>query len=223
MAYVYYQQMINRYINKLNNIGSSSVNCTIFIGSITGFFGKNCNINIINSCLNNQDVINSLLLTSLAETLETIVEPALKESILNILGIQSIENITTSLFQTQCNALSLINNNISILQLNFSTCIANEPITLEFINTGNAMASCGLSSILNAFITADSNNNIESKSIINTTYIIYIILSLFIATSLLLILLHYKNKQSVIYIMDYKKKDNTNLNNLIAEMKSYIT
>lgn len=220
MAYAYYQQMINIYLTKLRNIGSSSINCNIFIGSISGFFGKNCNINITNSCLNNQDVINSILLSALYDILNIITEEPIKKSLMYSLGVDDINDLPNSQFQKQCNALALVNNDISILQLNFGTCNASELITLDFINTGNAMASCGLSSILNSFLTANTEAPIKYIPPPDNTFFLYIILGLFIVTSLVLIVLHYKNKQRIIYSIDHTLKDNTKLNNLVNEMQT---
>jgi hypothetical protein len=211
--------MIDRYLGKLNNLGSSSVNCNITIGSIQGFFGKNCNINISNSCLNNESVINSLLLASLSEILNIIQEPELIQSIKSSLGISDINNLPTAIFQTECNSLALINNNINILQLNFSRCTATYPITLNFVNSGSALSVCGLSSILNAFILADNNIFENTTTANDNNYIIYIIIALFLVTSILLIFLHYKNKPTIIYTTNYIKKDHTNLSNLLKEMK----
>lgn len=213
--------MINIFNSKLNNLGASSVNCSITIGNITGFFEKNCNINISNSCLNNQAIINSLLLSSLSEILNIISDDNIKRIIMNSLGIDSMTDLPSSTFQSHCESLALVNNSINILQLNFSHCIASEPVTLNFINTGDAMSACGLSSILNAFI--DANNYVyEDVPKQDNTFFIYIILGLFILSSFLLIILYFKQKQNVIYKIDYMQKDNTNLHSLIHELKTIV-
>jgi hypothetical protein len=211
--------MIDLYISQIQNIGGSSVNCSIFIGSITGYFGNNCNIEIVNSCLKNQTIINSILLSSLNTTLNNMNDESLKYSLMNYLGISDINNLTNSTFQNQCNALSLVNNNISILQLNFNKCEANEPITLKFINTGEAISSCGLTSILNAFINYNSINQNSINSVkLDTMYINYIILGLFICTLIFIIIFYYKNKKKYVYIINNTRKDNTTHINILKDV-----
>jgi hypothetical protein len=221
MAYIYYQQLIDRYLNKLSNVGSSSINCKIFIGEITGMFGKNCNISISNSCLNNQSIINSLLLSSLSEILN-IMPIDYKNNLLNVLGIQDINDLPSSTFQEQCKSLAIVNNDISILQLNFGTCTSDTPIVLEFINTGSAMASCGLSAILSSFILLDSST---TEVLINNTpfyTFIYLSIALFSVTILLLLFLHFKHKIKLFYTINHKQYKNKPLKDLLLRMDNII-
>jgi len=177
-----------------SNQSTSSANCSINIGTISGTLSKNCIINVENICTATDDSLNLLQVAidkilSLENKDET--QPA----------STSLKDVFYSLKQN-CVAQASLIQKISIQNIDLGVCSSTVPVKYLFINSGSAAANCYLSSILN--LTNKEETKVLAKDYSKT--VPWIFSGLFIGSIILIVcqvLIELKTKKEVLLVTKY--------------------
>lgn len=140
----------NTVENSVRAIGASEANidCKIKIGSITIGEQKNCTIVVKNICLAEANVTQLTvadLTTKIYNNLGT-QEKAAAASALFSASLNNAVNYTetdiVNKVEQICNASAVADLSIDIVNITVTKCVSDTPLTMEFINSGSAVANC---------------------------------------------------------------------------------
>lgn len=118
------------------NQASSTVNCSIAIGRITGVMNSNCVVNIKNVCRNQNDSL-------------TLLDTAVS-TVLSILNNQQTTQLFTlyNQLRQECVAQSTILQSINVQDIDLGICKPRFRTEFNFTNSGEAISNCLVSSMI---------------------------------------------------------------------------
>lgn len=153
---VLYSQLLATEVSNINGGNSSTANCKITIGKITGDLTSNCTVIISNSC-------------GASDSSLTLLDVAYQK-IIRMNNLESLDlMLVYSELREDCVAESLLNQNITIHDINLGVCKPRFPILFNFINSGNATSNCVMNRLINKSlesITTTSSTSESSDSLI---------------------------------------------------------
>lgn len=221
-----YNRISNTFYRKLSQIEANSrIKCEIKFKKAELNLGKNCNVRIINKCVANADIAFRLLIESIKEDLPNMTKQE-RKIIKEELGIEEdvyfeddipFQNEGELTIYTKCKAFAEVDNSIYIKNLLIEYCESEIPLYFEFINSGSAMANCGLNEfsrvLFERFRNTDGKNEENENKIVKflniTIYdiffkILIFLLILFIIYLLGIMIISVFKRFNIIY---YSKND----------------
>lgn len=151
---VLYSQLLATEVSNINGGNSSTANCKITIGKITGDLTSNCTVIISNSC-------------GASDSSLTLLDVAYQK-IIRMNNLESLDLMSVySELREDCVAEALLNQNITIHDINLGVCKPRFPILFNFINSGNATSNCVMNRLINKSlesITTTSSTSSTSES-----------------------------------------------------------
>jgi hypothetical protein len=148
---VLYSQLLATEVSNINGGNSSTASCKITIGKITGDLTSNCTVIISNSC----GASNSSL-TLLDVAYQKIIRMNNSET-LDLMSVYSK-------LREDCVAEALLNQNITIHDINLGVCKPRFPVLFNFINSGNATSNCLMNSLINKSLESISSSSNTSNT-----------------------------------------------------------
>lgn len=147
---VLYSQLLATEVSNINGGNSSTASCKITIGKITGDLTSNCTVIISNSC----GASNSSL-----TLLDVAYQKIIRMNNLETLDLMSVY----SKLREDCVAEALLNQNITIHDINLGVCKPRFPVLFNFINSGNATSNCLMNSLINKSLESISSTTSSSN------------------------------------------------------------
>ncbi|AWU47058.1 S-S bond formation pathway protein [Sea otter poxvirus] len=168
-----YDLFVNRYMELLShNTEPANITCAIHIGQVIGTL-KGCSLRLINRCNNNTELSFSLMIQALLETIRKLPIHE-QERIANEIGIDLHTTSRVSELEQRCSTTVEVSEIIDVQNLNVGSCIAPDGhrVLIQFINTGSAVANCGLNTILQSLTNKYIHIPINNKLSLGTPWII---------------------------------------------------
>lgn len=168
LGYYYYQEIVQRYYKKLyDKKGVSFTACTINFDKINITLSKTCDLEISNNCTQNAETSIKLLLESLYEVLLMMNEndrnKVLKILKIDIKDLEDIDNSSLIEGFGACSSYAKTIATIDVDKIQVDRCYGesvNNKNHLFFINTGSANSNCNLSTISNALVFDEDEDEI---------------------------------------------------------------
>jgi hypothetical protein len=157
------QTTVNTTVNSLNNIASASAtaNCIVAIGSISFESANNCSISVLNNCSASATASINAVTTAVSQVYNGLTaEQQDKGAQLFTLStsiqttVQTLVNTFETYVNNTCKTDALLNNVITIQNINYGSCVATTPVEIKFVNTGQASANCALNVVNNVLVRA---------------------------------------------------------------------
>jgi hypothetical protein len=130
-----YSQLLATEASNANGGNSATVSCKITIGNITGDLNNNCTVVISNSCGASD---SSLVLLDIAY--QKILQMEHQEDVDLMLSYSKI--------RSDCIAKTILNQDITIHDINLGVCKPKFPVLFNFINSGNATSNCIMNDLI---------------------------------------------------------------------------
>lgn len=147
---VLYSQLLATEVSNINGGNSSTASCKITIGKITGDLTSNCTVIISNSC----GASNSSL-----TLLDVAYQKIIRMNNLETLDLMSVY----SKLREDCVAEALLNQNITIHDINLGVCKPRFPVLFNFINSGNVTSNCLMNRLINKSLESISSTTSSSN------------------------------------------------------------
>ncbi|ABJ08927.1 hypothetical protein CRV036 [Nile crocodilepox virus] len=143
--------------------GVARSDCAIHVGEIRGRLGGNCRVRLVNKCNSNAAVSFALLLESLEEVLD-LAAPADKRAIGRSLGVDfdTFRSRTTDL-ERRCRAEADLRNDLDVQTIHLGECDSPVPLEFQFVNSGSAVANCGLAAVFRALSARATSAPVEAR------------------------------------------------------------
>lgn len=181
------QTTVNTTVNSLNNLAAASAtaNCIISIGSISFTEAENCTLSIINNCSASATAAIDAVTTAATQVYNGLTSEQ-KETGAQLFTAstniqttaQTMVNTFESYVNNTCKTDALINNVITIQNINYGVCKSSIPTEIKFINTGQASANCAINVVNNMLVKAVNNAAAAEISTNSNDMIIFGLISL---------------------------------------------
>lgn len=157
---------INRIKHELVNTANATAatTCTITIGDITVTDSVSCGITVKNLCSADASASLTAVQTAIQNTLQEATE-ADKANVADWFHItygvlttaSTVSTDVSNYISNACTTSAVTNNSIDIKNIHISGC--QGPFNFEYVNTGHAIANCGINIVMNTAVTAANKTN----------------------------------------------------------------